>query len=236
MMKQLLLTLLLSTALLWAHAQAPDSTTIQKAKQKVAQTGSRDRIVLDHGYQLWIDDIDSIKSKGYSRTFNFYFMYDILLGKSRFSIAPGLGISTNSAFLDHQLVKGTDSTETTFQPFVGTYKKYKLNTLYIDIPLEIRYRSKPNKHNKSVKIAAGFKAGVLINSHTKLVHDGPDGDKEVIKVKNYTDLSRFRYGPTFRIGYSFFNVFASYSVSELFGNNGPQSIHPLTIGLSVNGL
>ncbi|MDX2002915.1 MAG: porin family protein [Chitinophagales bacterium] len=232
-MKKLLFLLCLFAATSVLKAQ--DSTQLQKAKEKVAQSGSRDRLVIDFGYDRWIDDIDSIKSKRFSRSFGFTFMYDILLGKSRFSIAPGLGIYTHSVFLDHQLVKGTDSTETTFADFGSDYKKYKLNTVYLDIPLELRFRSKPNKHNKSVKVAAGFKAGVLINSHTKLIHDGPDGDREVVKVKNFTDLSRFRYGPTLRIGYAFFNVFAYYSVGELF-NDGPQKIHPLTVGISINGL
>lgn len=222
----------------------------KKTKEKVAQTGSRDRLVLDFTYDNWIRNVNGLSTKKMGFGFNLYFFYDVLLGKSRFSFAPGLGIGLSDVNTNQQLIKPGDSTtidnytanydktKTNFVPFQAdqNIKRYMLNTLYVDIPIEFRYRSKPNKRNKSVKVAVGFKGGVLVENHTRVTQTGPDGNREVIKTRHYSDLSTFRYGPTLRIGYGPFSIIGYYGLGELFTSNGPQSIHPISVGISINGL
>jgi hypothetical protein len=233
-------------------------SAMQKAKEKVAQTGSRDRLVVDFTYDNWYRKNlpAGVSTKSFGFGFNFYFFYDILLGKSRFSVAPGIGFGVSNVELTQQLLKKNDTTlvanfptlsddqknsfrtKTNFSPFLDAQhiKHYRLNTLFLDIPVELRYRTKPNKRNKSVKVAIGFKGGVLIENHTTSKETGVDGNKEIVKTSHYSDLSTFRYGPTFRIGYGPFSIISYYGLGELFGSNGPQSIHPFSVGISINGL
>lgn len=244
-MKRFLLLLICNILVLGAYAQQPDSTGTEnpkKEKEKVAQTGSRDRIVVEVGFDNWNQADGKVTDvKWFSRSYGFYFMYDIILKKSRFSVAPGLGFGISNVFTSRGLVE--DTVGTTFQNFSTAYgvaeddvKKHKLVTSFIDLPVELRYRAKPNKHNKSFKLAVGFKAGVLFDSHTKLKYTTANDKPRVEKVKNYVDLQRFRYGPTFRIGYGAFNVFGFYNIGTVFKESGPSGIHSYTVGISINGL
>lgn len=240
-MKRFFLLLVCSVMALGAFAQE-DTSAIKKAKEKVAQTGSRDRLVFEIGFDNWHQQDGKVTDvKWYSRSYAFYFMYDILLGKSRFSVAPGLGFGISNVNTSKGLVE--DSTSTYFADYNQAYgianddvKKHKLSTAYVDIPLELRFRSKPNSRNKSFKLAIGFKGGVLFDSHTKLKYDTDRDKPRVVKVKNYADLNRFRYGPTFRFGYGAFNIFGFYNLGQLFTEDGPSGIHPFTVGISINGL
>ncbi len=242
-MKRFLLLLTCSIFALGAYAQDTTATKDKTVKEKVAQTGSRDRIVVEIGFDHWHQkEGKATDVKWFSRSYGFYFMYDLLLGKSRFSFAPGLGFGVSNVFTSKGLVE--DSVGTRFASHLEAsgvndddVKKHKLVTNFIDIPLELRFRAKPNSKNKSFKFAVGFKGGVLFDSHTKIKFDSDARDKpRVVKVKNFIDLNRFRYGPTFRIGYGAFNVFGYYNLGELFKEAGPDGIHPFTVGISINGL
>jgi hypothetical protein len=157
------------------------------------------------------------------------------LGKKKyFSFAPGVGVGTSSMFTNAQLVE--DSARTQMVPRTDTYKKNKLGLTYIDIPLELRFRSKPSAKNNSFKVAIGFKAGVLVDGKTKVKQKNAAGDMKVYKEKRYDDLNRFRYGVTLRIGYGPVSVIGYYSLAKVFDKGKGPDITPFSVGLSINGL
>lgn len=198
-------------------------------------SGSRDRIVLEYTFDQWQHDINLLKVRWYSRGFNAYFMYDILLGKQkRFSVAPGIGVGTSSIFTNSALHK--DTTGTWLLPRTDSYKKNKIGLTYLDIPLEWRYRSKPNHRNNSFKIAIGVKAGLLVDGKTKVKQKNTDGDMKVYKEKRYEDFNRFRYGVTLRVGYGPFSIIGFYSLSKVFEKGKGNDITPYSIGIALNGL
>jgi hypothetical protein len=242
-MKQALATLCTIFIFLSASAQTADSTN-NKLKETTAALkekagGSRDRIVVELTFDNWIHNEDSLKVKWYSRGFNAYFMYDIQLGKKKlFAVAPGLGIGTSSIFTNSKLVEGVDSLGggTRMVERTDSYKKNKLGLTYLDIPVELRFRSKPNSKNKSFKVAVGFKAGFLLDGKTKVKQKDADGNMKVYKEKRYDDLNRFRYGATFRIGYGPFSVIGYYSLAKIFEKGKGPSITPFSVGIAINGL
>jgi hypothetical protein len=223
-----------------AAAQNTDTTETNKLKQATASMkeksgGSRDRIVVEYTFDQWIHNETSLKVKWYSRGFNAYFMYDIQIGKRKFfSVAPGAGVGTSSMFTNAQLIK--DSAGTNLVARTDNYKKNKLGLTYIDVPLELRFRTKPSPKNNSFKIALGFKAGILADGKTKVKQKDPQGDLKVYKEKRFEDLNRFRYGVTLRIGYGPINVVGYYALSKIFDNGRGPSITPYSIGLSLSGL
>lgn len=197
-------------------------------------SGSRDRLVIDLTIDNWDHDIDDINIKFQSRGFNAYFMYDMLLGKKKqlFSVAPGIGIGTSHIFSNNSPLE--DSTGTHFVKRTDKFKRNKFAVSYIDVPVELRFRTKPNAKNKSWKVAVGLKAGILVDSKTKLKQKNINGDTKIFKEKRFDDLERFRVGSTFRFGYGPFNIIAFYSFTELFDKG--DKIHPFSIGISINGL
>jgi len=233
------LTLLLLSIFVFAQEEKPETNesklkeTTDAIKTKTSG-GSRDRVVLEMMFDNWLHKQDGLKVRWYSRGFNAYFMYDIELGKSKFSFAPGVGVSTSSIFTNSALVK--DSTGLSLVERTDEYKKNKIGLTYVDIPLELRFRASPNAKNKSFKFALGFKAGVLADGKTKLKQEDAFGDMKIYKEKRYPDFQRFRYGATFRIGYGPFNVVAYYQLSNVFKNNMGPDVTPISIGISINGL
>ncbi|MCZ2393900.1 MAG: PorT family protein [Chitinophagales bacterium] len=195
---------------------------------------SKDRLVVDFSYDMLLNLPDSIKMKGFSRGFNVYFTYDIVIGKSRFSIAPGIGIGNNNYF--HKYSVSSDSVGTYFNryPEGVNVKRSKLALSYADIPVEFRYRSAPNKKGSSWKLAAGIKAGMMIQN--KLKYKGDDtGKGEKYKTFDIENINKFRYGVMIRGGYGIWNLFAYYSLSDVFNSKGPK-MTPLSFGISINGL
>lgn len=198
---------------------------------------AKDRLVLDFTYDMLLNLPDSIKMKGFSRGFNIYFTYDIVFGKSRFSIAPGIGIGTNNYF--HKYAITSDSLGTYFDKIGDNIdvKKTKLALTYVDIPVELRFRSVPNKKGTSWKLAAGFKAGLMIQNKWKYKGEDLSNNGQDVKFKTYDieNVNKFRYGVMLRGGYGIWNAFAYYSLSDIFNDKGPR-MTPLSFGISINGL
>ena len=234
-MKKSLLAILLFCSLA-IFAQEED----KKKKDEHSENEAHDRIVIGYTFDNWIHNVDSLKTKWNSWGFHFYYMYDIPLGKSRFSFAPGVGFSASWVKNNSGLDDSVDSLGTIFRPLKIDYKRNSLVTSYFDIPFELRYRSKPNSKNKSFKLGAGVVAGVQMSNHTKTKTSDtaivPAGDTKVLKVYRYDDLMKFRFGPTFRIGYGSANLFFYYSVLSLFKNDKGPTVNPFSVGLTVNGL
>lgn len=220
-------------------AQDGDDNKTPEAPPENTST-SRDRIVLNWHFNNLAHDLsnDTLDVKWFSTGFEFYFMYDIQLGKSKMSVAPGIGVSINN-FRNGSAIVETDSTPSFFVPLPnGAIKrnKNKLTVGYFDIPVELRFRATPNKRGKSFKWALGIKGGVLIDSHTKRVFEDSEGNKKKEKLKNFSDLARFRVAPTARIGFGAWNIYGSYTLTGFFKDGDGPDMNMWTIGLSINGL
>lgn len=203
--------------------------------------GSRDRLVLDLNWNGWMNHPDSVEVDWYSRGLNAYLMYDLQFGKSNFSIAPGFGLGFDNIYNNSRL-SANDSLGTLITPINDSiqYSKNKLSTVFLDVPLELRFRSKPNSKNKSFKIGLGAKLGLLISSYTKYAGEGNTfglQDPEV-KLKKYRipNMEKLRYGLTARIGYGPYNLVCFYGLSKLFEDGRGPGMSPITIGFSINGL
>lgn len=257
-MKQLLFVLFLFTAF---AASAQDSTSVDKpskdkARYKKVLTAeqlkkkseverkfskfSKDRFAIDLLGSNWVYNKNSagmngIQTKWYSRGINIYFYYDFRIKNSRVSFAPGIGYSSSNIYSRHGLVE--DSVGTHFEALTnaGDYKVNKITLQYIDIPLELRIKTNPDKLDQVWKFAIGFKAGIRVDAHTKQKLT-ENGRTKVYVERRFPDFNLFRMGPMIRIGYSSFNITAYYGILGVFKKDkGPQA-NEFTVGISFNGL
>lgn len=220
---------------------------VSKAKETVNK--AKDRLVFEFNGGVLKNNNDlgmnglPFDAKGFQGGFNVYFMYDVVIKNSPISIAPGIGIGTENWTHNSQMIF-TDSF-THFEPFDTTvnYKKSKLGLTYIDIPLELRFRSKPNAKNWSWKLAAGFKIGFLIRSKWKYKgeeyragYQMIEGESVKFKEFGVPNLETIRYGVTGRGGFGPFNLHFYYSLSSLFTEGKSIDLQPITFGISINGL
>jgi Outer membrane protein beta-barrel domain len=218
------------------------ATAQDDQKEKKEPKGGRDRLVIDLNWNGWITKPDDINVKWYGRGIGLYFMYDMPFGNSPFSIAPGFGLGSDNIFHNGLFSQDTISGTTFLKPIPDTitYNNNKLNTTYLEVPLEIRYRSEPDSKNRSFKVAIGFKAGFLLQSYVKYSGNattfGIPRDDAKIRHYRVPNINDIRYGLTFRVGYGPFNLKAFYSLSTLFKQGLGPEIVPLNIGISFNGL
>jgi hypothetical protein len=246
-MRKLLVALTLLTVSTTSFAQEntdPVSVTNKPPKPYVAKSG--DHFMFQLSYDNWLNTPDSITShiKGFSRGLNVYVMLNKpFKSNPKFSIAGGVGVSSSNIVFKKMNVE-IGSSNPTLQ-FISTdssdnYKKYKLSTTFLEIPLEFRFTSNTSNPNKAVKAAIGLKVGTLVNAHTKgkvlrdktgnVIHNYT----EKINTKGYFNSTRF--AATARVGYGIFSLFGSYNLSQMFKTGVGPDTRLLQIGLCVSGL
>ena len=120
------------------------------------------------GYNGWAGAPDSFRTGGLNRTFNMYFMFDFpFKSDPRFSAAIGAGLGTDNMFFKQTTIDLRKYPLSFTRDTISSYKKYKIATSYLEVPVELRFASNPTSYNKSLKVALGIKVGTMVDAHTK---------------------------------------------------------------------
>ncbi len=205
-----------------------------------------DHIMLQLGSDNWAGLPDSIKShkKGLSRGGNIYVMMDKpFKNNPRFSAGFGIGIGTsNTYFKNYSIDIKSTNTKLPFNALdsVNHFKKYKITTAFLEVPVELRFTADPEKNSKSLKVAIGVKVGTLLNVHTKgktlQNKNGGTVNAYTEKESNKRFFNSTRLAVTGRIGYGNFSLFGSYQVNNLLKDGVGPDIKPFQIGICLSGL
>lgn len=222
------------------------SAPVKKKKAPPIDLSGRanDHFLVQLGYAGWAGKPDSINTSGFSKSFNVYFMFDFPFKTNpRLSMAFGPGISS-----DHIIFKGTyvgikDITETLQfkdQSDTNHFKKTKLNTTYLEAPIEFRYTANPLNSDKSFKFALGVKVGALIKAHTRNKDlenkSGSTLNSYTMKEASKRFFNTTRLVGTARVGLGHFSLYGSYQITSLFKEGVAAEIRPFSIGLTISGL
>jgi len=147
------------------------------------------------------------------------------LGISNFYYHNNLRISTNA---------GNDKLNYTWLAQDSTYNTNRFSATYLDVPIELRYRSNTNKYGHYFRFYVGALVGVRINSFSHFRNND-------YSVKNYriNDMAQWHYAVFVRTGFWLFNLYACYSLSPTFtsaptGWEGLKDIHSLQLGISLS--
>lgn len=185
---------------------------------------------LFHDFQL--NTSDNWDARGFNQGADWYITYNFPLGESaKHTVSIGAGMSHHNYFsYSHILNPYADTLLYSQCRDDDSFKRFKVNANYVDIPLELRFRIKDQ-----VKIGVGFKLGIMVAAKTKYVGPGEDGiivhEKECY-IKN---LERYTYSATLRVGWKWVSAFAAYQFNPVFevGHDAPV-IHPLSVGVAFS--
>ena len=220
-----------------AFAQTTPSTTAKSIS--AVEKPARDFVMLQFTYEGWANKPDSIKTGGFGRGFNGYICYDFPIQKSSFSFAAGVGVGSANIYFDDQEIRLTDTgargSAVAFVPETIDYKKYKINTTYLEAPFELRYFGQKNNRNKGFKAAIGMRAGILVGAHVKDSRT-VDGVKVIDKVNTKRYLDKYRFSATARIGWGNMSVFGSYNLTSLYQEGAGPDVVPFSLGICLSGL
>lgn len=228
---------------LFSAAFGQDST-IRRIIPTKKETPSNDHFMIQLGHLSWVGQPDSIKTKGIPRSLNIYVMLNFPFKTNpHWSVALGPGIASDNMVFDEMTVGIKERTSSiTFNDVSDTshFKRYKLSTNFLEVPVELRYRFNPDNDKKSVKMAIGAKIGTLLNAHTKGKTLQSSSDQTIgdytVKESSKQFFSKQRLSVMGRVGYGPLTLFASYSVTPLFKEGLGPTVRPLSIGLTLSGL
>ncbi|MBL4653105.1 MAG: outer membrane beta-barrel protein [Flavobacteriales bacterium] len=232
---------------------------VPASNSPVKREAREDMLLMNFNWTSLLNTGDTVTVKPYSWGYDLKLMYDVPIQNSNFSFAlgGGLGIAnyyTNSEIKHYNLE--TDSSQSFFIPIANSrnVKGNKLTITYADIPFELRYRSDPDKHGYSWKIAVGFKVGYHLQTKTKIketvmVQDGytitgensPEDDQDVdpvnkeVKSKSYyyPNYEKWRYGLNVRVAYGRVGLNAFYSATSIFDEDKGARVNPISIGITL---
>ena len=242
-MKKTLLAV--TIVLIVSNLSAQNNPATDAKKKKIDLSGrSNDHLMIQYGFAGWNGKPDSVKTKGFSKSFNVYFLFDFPFKTNpHLSVAVGPGIASDHILFDKTYVGIKDPTSVlkfSNQADTSHFKKTKLATSWLELPIELRYSSDPANSKKSFKAAIGLKIGTLLNAHTRSKNLQNKNDQTIIEYvmkesgKQFFNTNRFLFSA--RAGYGHLSMFYSIQLGTLFKTGTAAEIRPYSIGLTLSGL
>ena len=143
-----------------------------------------------------------------------------------FGMGFGLGFSSQNVHHNSLIGVAYDRHRTEFYEFRSDYDLNKLSLNFIDAQLELRLHSKPNQKQKRFKLSGGMKAGILLQSHTKYKDGGG-----TYKSAGVSNLNKYQYGITSRLGYGNWAIGGYYSLVGIFKSDKGPDLVPYSMSL-----
>ncbi|MBI2284288.1 MAG: hypothetical protein HYU71_11310 [Bacteroidetes bacterium] len=240
-MKKTLLVLLSLSASLLALSQSTDI----KKKLDLSNRAA-DHFMIQYGGDSWTNRPDSIRTGGFSRHFNIYFMIDKPFKTNpKFSIAYGIGIGSSNIFFKN--TKVDVKANTARLPFTNVdstshFSKFKVTNIYAEVPVELRYFSNPENPGKSWKAALGVKVGTLLKTYSKgknlVTKSGASvyGNGYIEKESSKRFFNGTMLAVTGRIGYGIISLDAGYQFNSVLKDGAGPSMNKFSIGITFSGL
>mgnify|MGYP005670153553 CR=1 FL=1 len=184
--------------------------------------------------------------KSWTFSINFYEKF-IPISKHHFGFVTGLGTEWNNYELKYNVRLDPKGGANVFDPVnaynenytwgsidtVLDYSKNRFKTWFVNVPLLLEVNT-GNHKNKSFHISAGAILGMNLQTKMKYKYT-LDGDTKKDKDKDSFNTNTFRASLTARVGYGWFNLFATYSLTPLFEDGKGPEIYPFTVGVTLLG-
>ena len=225
-------------------------TTATTGSKKLDLTGRpADHFMFQFGTDTWTNRPDSVNvGGGLSRHFNLYFMDDKPFATNpKYSVAFGAGVGTSNIFFDNRTFVDVKSPANTL-PFRAIdslsnhFSKFKVTTIYLEAPVELRYFSDPAHPGKSWKAAVGFKLGTLLKAYSKgknmVSNTGTsiNGKTYVQKESNKRFFNATDVALTGRVGYGVFSLDLGYQVNGVLRDGYGPLMNKFSVGFTISGL
>jgi len=148
---------------------------------------------------------------------------------NNFKIYLGAGLDWNHIRLEKNVSFQKD------QPFLTPteedidFKKNRLSSQYLRIPLSFQLRTNEDNNGKKFYFVAGPEVGFLLAGKQKQVSD----ERGKVKTKDDFNFDPFRYGGFVRMGYANIGLYTKYYLNDVFAKNqGPNDFRNISFGLT----
>ena len=194
-----------------------------------------DQFYLGITYNFLLNQPEGVEQQNLSYGLQAGFIKDIPFnteGTIGMGIGLGLGLSTYYSNIGATENEGSVAYEILDDNI--DYRRSKLETHSIELPIEFRWRTSTADQYKFWRIYTGVKFEYVYDARSKFVPDS-GSDLPMTSFRN-PDVSQLQYGLTFNFGYNSFNAHIYYSLSNLLNddvllNQESIKIKPLRVGL-----
>ena len=172
---------------------------------------------------------NNIKQGRFTPSYSIGFLRDMPINKKRtIAVAAGLGYAINNYNVNFRITESNNTLE--YNKLKTLFDKNKLVLHYVDVPLEIRWRTSTFDSHKFWRFYGGVKASFLVYNYSKY----EDGD-ELDFVYNNQDLNKIQLGTFLAVGYNTWNFNIYYGLNPIFKsaklNNENLNIKTINFGL-----
>lgn len=210
---------------IWVNAQVYGDSILEGTKYL------EDQFYIGVNYNFLLNMPDETSQRNLSYGLQAGFIRDIPINENRtIAFGIGLGYGVYSYYSNLLVTETIDGFEYSVLDDDNDFKRNKLETHMIEMPLELRFRNSNALSYKFWRIYTGFKLGYVVGARSKFV-----SNQEKISFYN-TDVRQLQYGLTFNFGFNTFNLHAYYALNNLFNkgvslNGSDINMKPLRIGL-----
>ncbi len=158
------------------------------------------------------------------------FLRDMPVNKRRnFSIALGFGYSISILNQNIAITQGFSDLEYSIIEN-SAYDKNKLSIHYIDIPLEIRWRTSDAINTQFWRIYTGFKFSYSLYNQYKF-----ETSSQVLSLTNIPEINKIQFGCYLTAGWNTFNIYVFYGLNPIFksANIGDTAIKANTLNFGL---
>lgn len=191
----------------------------------------QDWFFYDVGHARLLETPAGVENSPWGNSHSLSFMFEKLLGKSPVSLALGFGYSSVN-YRNNLRVSADEQTGaakfSSIPDSIG-YDKNKTNAKYFEIPLEIRFRTKPNKEGRFFRWYLGARPGVRLGGYSQFSNDELD-----VRYHGLPELNRWRMAVYSRIGFGRISLFALYDLLPVYDYN--QSPTLFVNDVDANGM
>ena len=148
------------------------------------------------------NNFENLSKNRISTGFSVGFLRDMPVNKKRtLAIAPGLGLMYNN-YIQNIAITSTQAT---------TYNTNRFSQLFIEVPLELRWRNSTYESYKFWRVYGGLKASYLLYNNFVFDSNGA----ETVETNN-SNFDKMQYGLYLATGYNTINLYAYYGLNSLF--------------------
>lgn len=159
-----------------------------------------------------------------------FFMQRLNMVKHVVNLKYGLGIESNNFRYEENIRFQKNPTVVYKDPLIS-YRKNKLATDYITVPLMLNFNFTPHKENyKSFGFSVGASAGYLYSSRQKVI----SSETGKLKVKNDFDLRPYKINYIAELQLGPVKLYGSLATQSMFEKGLDQT--PYSVGLRISNL
>ncbi|WP_422858940.1 porin family protein [Flagellimonas sp. S174] len=180
-----------------------------------------DQFYIGTGINFLTERPENVVQNSLSYNLQLGFIKDIPINRARnFGLGLGLGYAINSYYSNIRADNSGAEIAYSILDSEDDFRRNKLATHAIEMPLELRWRTSTATDYKFWRIYGGLRFAYVFSGSSKLVLEEGNSlniEDDVIRFSN-SDIRDFQYGLTLSFGYNTFNIHSYYSLNPLLND------------------